>query len=106
MNDTQLINLLKEYQNDHFDDLIVNMIDAEIYKMIKQSKPLIEIVKYISSIYDRFHDRHNNVDMIILSKLYNYILEKYPTVFEEQFQILLTLYNGSKEDFLNEYSSD
>ena len=107
MNDKKLLDFIVEYSNDHFYDLIDNILQGEVNKMMIQKKPVTEIVLFIAAIYERVYPGHKySADELLLTKVYEYILDNYgtdETIVSEQLDVLLSIYDGSKSEFLEEY---
>jgi len=100
MNDTELLNLIIDENDDHFSDLIDRVIEKKVTRLIKSFENIEIIINQIKYIYSRIY-RNIHVNFFIISQLYDYISNK-PN-FEENFNLILTLYDGTKEEFLDEY---
>lgn len=96
MNDTEILNLFIE--GNHLNETINMVLEQFVDKNIEKS--LSYIVEKISSLNQRiFQSQH--IHFPILIKLYQKYVKNNPT--KENFKILLSIYDGNEQEFLDEY---
>jgi len=102
MNDTEILDFIINENCGYIVDMFDNLIERKVDIFIDRLEKLEVIVDFMKSIYFRVYHQNGEgyVNIFILSKLYKYIFNK-PN-FDENFNILLKLYDGSKEEFIEE----